>query len=299
MAQILGTVRASSWKTLFSCQLSWYFSNVLKLRLASASIAMIGTAVHAGTAIFDAPRLRGDEVSVDEAVEAALAILYDDDVEVSWDSASQMRAAESVVVRLVTKYCLEVAPNVTYSAVEVRCEDLHINTEHGVIVTTGTIDRVRLRGYSMDDAGDLMELTGPVERMIAGEDCSIVTKENVRDLKTGMQAVVWSDGGERVATIGAHHMQVGIYTFMTEQQLNRSLDAPAEITGMSTAKDGDIVTTDIRDVRTALLGTEKFPGMIDLAAKTLKSGLFAPNPSSPMCSPKYCPGYECHCPYRA
>lgn len=294
-SEILGTVRASSWKTLFSCPLSWYYANVEKIRTASSGIAQIGTAIHAGTALFDGPRLRGDSISVEEAVEGAIAVLYDDDAEVNWDSSAQFKAAEAIVARSVNRYCHEIAPKVTYTAVEARCEDLHINTKYGTIVTTGTIDRVRERVYLVEDDGTLTDFMHAADRQ---DSTPVVFRENVRDIKTGLQAVGYDDEGGRVATIGAHHLQVGIYTIMTEVELQRPMDAPAEICGISTGKSGDIAVSDIRDVRTALLGTEERPGMIELAAKMLKDGDFRPAPGTVMCSPLYCSGWN-RCPYHA
>lgn len=294
-SEILGTVRASSWKTLFSCPLSWYYANVEKIRTASSGIAQIGTAIHAGTALFDGPRLRGDSISVEEAVEGAIAVLYDDDAEVNWDSSAQFKAAEAIVARSVNRYCHEIAPKVTYTAVEARCEDLHINTKYGTIVTTGTIDRVRERMYLVEDDGTLTDFMHAADRQ---DSKPVVFRENVRDIKTGLQAVGYDDEGGRVATIGAHHLQVGIYTIMTEVELQRPMDAPAEICGISTGKSGDIAVSDIRDVRTALLGTEERPGMIELAAKMLKDGDFRPAPGTVMCSPLYCSGWN-RCPYHA
>ncbi|MDQ7982257.1 hypothetical protein QYH69_34090 [Paraburkholderia sp. SARCC-3016] len=214
----------------------------------------------------------------------------------NWDSSAQFKAAESIVARSVNRYCHEIAPHVTYTAVEVRCEDLHINTKHGTIVTTGTIDRVRQRAYSVRDDGSVKE----VSRELADRQGyqTIVFHENVRDIKTGLQAVGYGDDGERVATIGAHHLQVGIYTIMTEVELQRSMEAPAEICGISTGKSGDIAVSDIRDVRTALLGTDERPGMIEMAAKMLKEGDFRPAPGTVMCSPVYCAGWDI-CPYHA
>jgi hypothetical protein len=294
--EILGVVRASSWKNLFSCPLSWYYANIEKIRTASSGIAQIGTAIHAGTALFDGPRLRGDSISVEEAVEGAIAILYNDDVEVNWDSSAQFKAAEGIVARSVNRYCHVIAPNVVYTAVEARCEDLHINTRYGTIVTTGTIDRVRERAYLIGDDGSLTESTHSAANQPGVQ--SVLFRENVRDIKTGLQAVGYDDEGGRVATIGAHHLQVGIYTIMTEQELQRPMEAPAEICGISTGKSGDIAVSDIRDVRTALLGTEERPGMIELAAKMLKDGDFRPAPGTVMCSPQYCAGWN-RCPYHA
>lgn len=46
-------IRASSWSSLFDCAMRWEASNLLGLRMPSNPRAMLGTAVHAGTAAFD------------------------------------------------------------------------------------------------------------------------------------------------------------------------------------------------------------------------------------------------------
>jgi hypothetical protein len=50
-------------------------------------------------------------------------------------------------------------------------------------------------------------------------------------------------------------------------------------------------------VKTPLIGDEEHPGLIEIAARMLKSGVFPPNPKSMLCSKKYCPAHAAHCRY--
>jgi hypothetical protein len=97
------------------------------------------------------------------------------------------------------------------------------------------------------------------------------------------------------ANTKGHHLQTGIYRLMAEHVLERTLEAPDEIVGMQTAKTEKaqrIAAAEIRDSRTPLVGDENQPGLIEMAARMLKTGLFPPNPGSILCSPKYCAGYS-------
>ena len=84
---------------------------------------------------------------------------------------------------------------------------------------------------------------------------------------------------------------------MAEQASGERLDAPAEIIGLQTTKDTPVATGEVADVKTPLLGTDDYPGLIDIAARMLKDGVFPPNPKSMLCSKKYCPAYASHCHY--
>ncbi|AJG18784.1 hypothetical protein RR42_m1382 [Cupriavidus basilensis] len=215
--------------------------------------------------------MRGEEPSVEEAVAVAMASLHNPEEEVAWDDVKDFKDAEAIVIKLTTKYCNEFAPTRHYVAIETRCAALDIRTDYGVVRTTGTIDRVR----------ELPDL-----------------RRGVTDLKSGKQATEKNDDGTRRAAIGAHHLQVGIYTLMAEVALNEQLEAPAEIVGLSTTKEAPIAAADIPDVKTALLGKEGYVGMIEMAAKTLKDGLFRPNPGAFTCTKTWCAGYP-RCPYHA
>ena len=172
-----------------------------------------------------------------------------------------MRSADGLSIALTARYCETIAPARQYAAVELACESLDIATDHGTVRITGTTDRIRVL-----------------------PDGSM----GIADLKTGGRATEKTpDGGRRAVTKG-HHLQLGIYTLMAEAASGERLDAPAEIIGLQTTKDAPVATGEVADVKTPLLGTDEAPGIIEIAAGILKSGVFAPNPKSMLCSGKYC-----------
>jgi hypothetical protein len=270
MNQPLATIRASSWPSLFDCAHRFYWQNIVGLRGAWSGAALLGTAVHAGTGRYDAGRLNGENVSVEEAVDISRAELDEKKGEYEWDDKLDVKSADGLAVALTARYCQDIAPARKYAAVELPCEALDITTKHGVVRVTGTTDRVRVL-----------------------PDGSM----GIADLKTGARATEKTPDGKRRAVTAPHKLQLGIYTLMAEQASGERLDAPAEIIGLQTTKDAPIAVGEIADVKLALLGTEEQPGVIEIAAGMLKSGVFPPNSKSLLCSKKYCAAYE-RCIYR-
>lgn len=268
---ILATVRASSWPSLFDCSQRWYWQNIVGLRMPSSGAAALGTAIHAGTAIFDTDRMAGGAGNAADAVDVARDALAHPEHDVQWDDGLTMPEADALAVKLTTRYCSEIGANRVYAGVELKCDALDIATPHGVIRVTGTTDRIR--------------------RLLDG-------RLGISDLKSGGRATEkTADGGRRAVTKG-HHIQLGIYTLMAEQASGQPLDAPAEIIGLQTTKEAPVATGEIDDVKTPLLGSDDGqPGLIEIAAQMIGSGLFPPNPKSMLCSPKYCPAYCGHCKY--
>lgn len=270
-AEPLATIRASSWPSLFDCGHRWYWQNIVGLKNPSSGAAALGTAVHAGTATFDSARMLNDSsVSVTDAVDMARDNLAHPEYEVAWDDDMTPVEADSFAIKLTTRYCNEIAPLRTYSAVELEYEALDIATEHGVVRVTGTTDRVRV----LDDG-----------------------RCGISDIKTGGRATEKAPDGSRRAVTKGHQLQLGIYTLMAEQASGARMEAPAEIIGLQTTKEAPCGTDEIADVKTPLLGTEEHPGLIEIAARMLRDGIFPPNPKSMLCSNKYCPAYAAHCRY--
>lgn len=267
----LATVRASSWPGLFDCAHRFYWQDVVGLRGPGNGRSAVGTAVHAGTALFDQARLDGRAVSVSDAVEASFEALTKPDEEVVYDEGMTRRDAEGMAVLLTTRYCQEIAPARTYAAVELRCAALDIVTGHGIVRVTGTTDRVRL----LPDG-----------------------RFGIGDLKTGAASTELDDQGRRRAVTKPHGMQLGIYTLMAEHGTGQRIDGPAEIVALQTTKGGPCATGEIADVKTPLLGTDEQPGLIEMAAQLLAAGLFPPNPKSLLCSPRYCAAHDTRCKYR-
>lgn len=264
MTQPLGTIRASSWPTLFDCSLRWYYQNVVGLRLPAGGKARLGTAIHRSTAFYDMPAIIGERSDLDAACEIVAATIAQPDEEVQWDDDLPPSAAVDIGVSLTRKYAERIAPIQRYRAVEVDCNGLDIATDDGVVRLVGTTDRVRVT----DDG-----------------------REGIVDLKSGRTAVS-ADG--RANTKG-HHLQTGVYRLMAENALGRTLEAPDQIVGLNTAKTEAaqrVATAEIRDSRRPLVGDDDTPGMIELAARMLRSGVFPPNPKSTLCSARYCAGYS-------
>ncbi len=266
----LGTIRASAWPTLFDCAHRFYWQQIVGLRHPSSGEAALGTAIHAGAAAFDGAILTGDRIEVNDAIDTAISILRNPQDEVEWNDSLALKEAEFFGISLTQKYCQEISPTRDYAAVELTCEALDIGTEYGVVRITGTTDRIR--------------------RTPDGS-------KGISDLKSGGRATEkTADGGRRAVTKG-HHLQLGIYVLLAEQASGEKLEAPAEIIGLQTTKDTPVATGEVSDVKTPLLGTDDHPGLIQIAARMLKDGIFPPNPRSMLCSKKYCPAYQAHCHY--
>jgi recombination protein RecT len=133
-------IRASSLAELFDCAHRWEGKHLLGMTGPTGGAAQLGTAVHAGTAAFDASRLPGGSpVSVDDAAGAVVDAIQHPEKDVDWGDTTK-RDAERIALSLHTRYCTEVAPKQTYLGVEIKCERLEL-PELGIALT-GTNDRI-------------------------------------------------------------------------------------------------------------------------------------------------------------
>lgn len=251
-------IRASSLAELFDCPARWEAKNLLGMRMPSSGAATLGTAVHAGTAVFDQSVIDGSGISIDEAASAVVDAIYKPEQDVAWDEDMQPKTAEKIALALHTKYCSEIAPKQNYVGVEITCERLEI-TDLGIALT-GTTDRIRKTAEGL----------------------------GVSDLKTGGRAV-GSDG--RAVTSG-HGPQLGVYELLAERSIGQPITAPAEIIGMQTAKTTQKVGTgQIKNAKAALLGDSESPGLLEHAAGIIHAGRFYGNSKSTLCSARYCPRF--------
>ncbi len=76
-------IRASSWSSLFDCAMRWEASNLLSMGMPSSPRAMLGTAVHAGTAAFDLNRMNNTPITIDDAAGAFIDELHSTQTEVN------------------------------------------------------------------------------------------------------------------------------------------------------------------------------------------------------------------------
>lgn len=254
------SIRASSLSELFDCPARWEAKYVRNMHMPSSDAARLGTAVHAGTALFDQSRLDGKPLTADEAAGAVVDAIHHPDEDVDWGESSP-REAEGIGIALHRLYCHEIAPRQAYVAVEAKCDELPI--EDIGLTLTGTLDRI----YECD--GML----------------------GIADIKTGKTAVS-ADG--TVNTKG-HAAQMGVYELLAAHATGLPVDAPARILGLQVAKTDKgrrAGVGKISNARELLVGDDSGPGLLEIASAMLHSGTFYGNPKSQICSEKYCPAYN-------
>lgn len=250
-------IRASSLAELFDCPARWEAKHILGMRGPRSAAAQLGTAVHAGTALFDQSHLPGGTpLSADDAAGAVVDAIHKPEEEVDWEETAP-RDAERIALALHTRYCGEIAPQQVYRGVEVKCESLEL-PDLGIALT-GTTDRVREVGGSL----------------------------GITDLKTGGRAV----GADGRAVTQGHAVQLGVYELLAEHAMGLHITAPAQIVGMNTGKTPAaqrVGTGEVPNARAALIGTEESPGLLEHASRLIHSGAFYGNSKSFLCSAKYC-----------
>lgn len=266
------TVRASSLAEMFDCALRWEAKHILKMRSPASRRMVLGTAVHAGTAAFDTARMIGSPIKPDDAAGALVDKLQHpgEDVRAEDDDISP-KDAEAIGLTLHAKYCADISPRYTFRAVELDLGGLDID---------------------VPDVGVTVRLTGHLDRSRVS-----TTREakalRISDIKTGGRAA-YKDG--RAETKG-RGLQIGVYQILTEQALGEAVDPVGEIIGLCTSKAAHTGVSEIAGPKQQILGGVKgAPSLIEHAASMLKTGLFPPNPTSNLCSEKYCVNFA-RCPY--
>ncbi|AZD50540.1 RecB family exonuclease [Pseudomonas chlororaphis] len=260
-------VRASSWGSLFNCAYAWEYTHILGHRSPSSPRAQLGTAIHASTAAFDAARVNGSHLSAFETAELLLHTLRNPDHDVDWRGSDiTLAQAEATGLQLHTRYCNEISPRYEFQAVELTTKPLDIDCGGGIIIQlTGQLDRARV--------------------------CKIGHGAGIADVKTGGAAV---SKGE--AKTKGHAPQIGTYEILYEHTTGEPITAPAHIIGLKTKGKPETGIGEIVGAKQMMVGTEEFPGLIQIGAEMLRSGLFPPNPQSFTCSARYCPRWS-SCPY--
>lgn len=259
------SIRASSFGGLFDCAMRWEAIHLLGMRMPGSPRALIGTGVHGGTAAFDAARVAGHPIRIDDAagvtVDTIAGRLVTEGVRWSEDEPDR-KEVERIALRLTTTYCADISPRYEFSSVELATKPLDIDCGGGVIVRlTGTMDR---------------------SRMIVGR-----LRPRVGDLKSGKKAVR-ADGR---AHTKLHRPQLGTYQLLYEHTLGERVDDTAEIIGMNTAGSFASGTATVTGAKQLLIGKDDRPGLIEHAATMFRTGFFPPNPQSFLCSKKYCPRF--------
>ncbi len=252
-------VRASSWGGLFDCAMKWEGTNLLGMHNPVGIAAVLGTAIHASTAAFDQGRIDGSGFTPDDTAGVLVDKLRHPDEEIAIrDEDMSVDEAERVGLVLHSRYCIDWSPRYTFRSVEMETKPLDIDCGNGIIVRlTGTLDRARIYAGS-----------GGV---------------GIKDVKTGGRAV--EKGAAKTKGFAA---QVGTYELLYEHSTGDVITEPGGIIGLKTSGKPEIAEGDISNAKRMMVGTPEQKGLIEYAAVMFKTGLFPPNPSSILCSPKYC-----------
>ena len=260
-------IRSSSWGELFDCAHRWEGRYPLGMTQPASFPMHLGTACHEGTRVYDQHVVDNDPISPDDAAGVFVDELRHPKEEVRRHSKDMsVNDAETIGRTLIERYCRGVAPRFTYRAVELRPEPLEVGVGDTVIRLTGQLDRMRVK---VDGAG-----------------------VGIADIKTGRTAVS-PDG---IAKTKGHGLQLGVYELLAEYTLHEKITIPATIIGLQTIHKARVGLGEIYNPRTGLIGTEEKPGLIQMAASMLKTGIFPPNPQSMFCSERTCPRWY-YCDY--
>jgi hypothetical protein len=256
----LFSIRASSLSEIFDCPARFEAKYIRGLRLPKSSAAQLGTAIHAGTALFDQSRLDGNPLTIEECAGAVVDAIQKPEEDVDWGEDSKSDA-ENIGIALHKMYCTEIGAKQKYVAVEATCESLDI-PDLGLSLT-GTTDRIRVTDDGL----------------------------GIADIKTG-KSVVGADG--KVKTSG-HAAQLAVYQLLASQAIGQPVYAPAQIIGLQVAKTDKgrrAATGTVNASLELLVGKDETPGLLQHASKIIHSGAFYGNPRSSLCSEKYCPNYS-------
>ena len=256
------TVRASSFGTLFDCAARFEGEQLMKLHRVGSLRAWLGTSIHASTAAFDQAKLAGMPISANDAADVFTSMLWDPTEEIDLkDSKLSMKQAEVIGLTLHARYCAEIAPLMNFESVEMKLKPLDVEAEGVIIRLTGTMDRARV------------VRNGNKSKVIA-------------DLKTGGRLI--TDG---VVNTKGRAAQLGTYQLLSEYT-DGEQTAGAQIMALQTSSATQVGVSRVFDAKSQLIGTDQTPGLLGMAAKMFRIGLFPPNPQSTLCDKKFCARWD-------
>jgi hypothetical protein len=236
------------------------------MRRPSGIRALLGTAVHAGTAAFDQAKLDRKPITAMEAADYLLDALHKptDEVDYKQDRSINMKQAEQIGLTLLTKYCHEISPRYEFKAIEMKMQPMDIDCGDGLIIRLkGTMDRARI-AYANEGHGAL-----------------------IPDVKTG--ARLFTEDNEVI--LKARSAQLGAYQLMYEDNTGEHT-VGSEIIALETTASARVGVSKTFDAKRAMTGTPTQKGLIEYAAGIFKTGDFLPNPQSALCSEKFCSRYS-------
>lgn len=268
-------IRASSFADLLDCPERWAARHpqLGNMRMPSSGASTIGTAVHAGTAVYDMDRLIAIRPNVSAATDAARDAIKKPREEVVWGDFRQSEALD-VAVNLTSNYCNDFASYFEFDAVELPMDHLDIEAHNGLLIRfTGHIDRRRVLRF---------------ERHAEPGQPDYITRKGICDLKTG-QKVVRADGTVNTQVSGAQLATYELLELMATNMLGKEELLPAMIFGFPTKGKHKPAAAEVQRPHRLLIGDAQNKGAIDIAAEMIKTGSYWGNARSMLCTPKYCP----------
>lgn len=283
MQQQVIEIRASALPKAFDCALMFEAECLNGVRRPGTASALIGTAMHGGTAAFDQARLDHRPISLDDAEGAAVDTMRERIATegVRWVDDEPSRAgAERIARTLTRRYCADISPRYEFEAVELTTKPLNVDCGGGVAIRlTGTLDRSRIRRVT---SASVARHPSPGHAATAP-----VLRRGLSDLKSGRHAVT-----RGVAGVARHKPQLGVYEALYEHTTGHRLEEPAEIIGINTTGRFAHGAGQAVGCRDLVLGTPGKPGLLSLVAQMVRTGIFPPNPRSLLCSEKHCAFYD-------
>ena len=131
-------IRASSWGDLFDCAARWEAANLNGKRMPLSPPALIGTAVHGATAVYDAGRYNGTPVTPDEAAAVAVDIIAHPGEDTNWRAGDfTPKDANWIAAGLTMDYCRDWSYKWNFRSVEMTLSPLVVDTGDALIELTG------------------------------------------------------------------------------------------------------------------------------------------------------------------
>ncbi len=268
-------IRASSFSTLLDCPERWCAQHpqLGNMRMPSGAPSIMGSGVHAGTAVYDNQRMIRVPPSVEQAIQVATDFVRNPEEDVIWDDFRQNEAID-IVARLTQNYCINFASRWHFDAVELPMDHWDVVAANGLVIRfTGHIDRRRVE---WDE--------------VPGNDGKLFRRERkgICDLKTGKR-VMRADGTVNTQVSGAQMAQYELLELLSTKTLGKEEMLPAMIFAFPTSGKLKPAAATIDRPHRLFIGDAHNKGAIDIAADIIKSGNYWGNARSILCSPKYCP----------
>lgn len=257
-------VRASSWGGLFDCAHKWEWETLMGNRKPVGIRAVLGTALHASTAVYDRSVIDHAPVRIDDAASVLVAKIQTPEYEVDYSGDDiDEKKAEEIGLALHRMYCKDIAPLMHYTDVETTLTPFPIDCGGGLVIElTGSMDRARVSVHPGDSR--------PV----------------IPDLKSGKSVVAKGE-----AKTKGRSAQLGTYQMLYEH--TRKVETGgAQVLALHATNVPKVAVSPVFDAKRVMVGTATEPGLIEFAADMFRTGLFPPNPSSMLCDKKYCARWD-------